>query len=63
MTETREVRIPAAGDPFSAAPATEDYAAARRIFRAEMNTGPDPYSDPARWIGTTDGESDQRRVE
>ena len=60
---TREVRIPAAGDPFIAAPTPDDYPAARRTFHAEMNTGPDPYSDPARWIGCTDGDNDERRSE
>lgn len=38
-----------------------DFEAARTIWREEMNTGPDPFADPARWIGGTDDDSDERR--
>jgi hypothetical protein len=61
-SDTRKVRIPVAGDPLAAV-TSEDFSAARRTFRAEMNTGPDPYADPARWIGTTDVDQDERRSE
>lgn len=37
-----------------------DFKASRRIWQEEMNTGPDPYADPALWLGFTDAESDER---
>lgn len=38
-----------------------DFEPARAIWQEEMNTGPDPYADPALWIGTTTSEDDERR--
>jgi hypothetical protein len=38
-----------------------DFRAARAIWQAEMNTGPDPYADPALWLGCTTAEDDHRR--
>ena len=38
-----------------------DFRAARSIWHEEMNTSPDPYEDPARWLGCTTAEDDERR--
>ncbi|WP_166397292.1 hypothetical protein [Rubrobacter marinus] len=39
-----------------------DFRAARRVWHEEMISGPDPYADPARWLGCTDAEDDERRA-
>ena len=37
------------------------FSASRRIWQAEMHTGPDPYADPVLWIeGTTDEDEPER---
>lgn len=60
MTETREVQIPPAGDPFTAV-GSEDYAAARRIVWRER-TGPPMDADPMNWLGLSeDSEQDRGR--
>jgi hypothetical protein len=38
-----------------------DFRTARAIWYEEMNTGPDPYADPALWLGCTTAEDDERR--
>ena len=38
-----------------------DFRAARRVWHEEMYTGPDPYADPALWLGCTEAEDDDRR--
>lgn len=39
-----------------------DFKEARAIWQEEVNTGPDPYADPALWIGGTTAEDDERRA-
>ena len=36
------------------------FKVSRRVWQEEMNTGPDPYADPALWLGCTDAEDDGR---
>ena len=37
-----------------------DFGASRRIWQEEMDTGPDPYADPALWIDGSGAKGDER---